>query len=73
MPGASTWWQIAVVVICLLAGLLLGTARSYSAGEDISNRSVDLSAVVQDAERRVVAADELAAALQARDRRRLRR
>ena len=65
MPRASTWWRIAVVVTCLLAGVLLGTARSYSAGEDISNRSVDLSAVVQDAERRVVAADELAANLQA--------
>ena len=52
------------MVVCLLAGVLLGTARVYSQGEDISNRSVDLSAVVQDAEQRVGAADELAAQLQ---------
>ena len=51
-------------MVCLVAGLLLGTARSYSQGEDISNRSVDLSAVVQDAEKRVLAADSLAADLQ---------
>lgn len=57
-------WQIGVVLVCLIAGVLLGTARAYSQGEDISNRSVDLSAVVQDAEKRVVAADALAADLQ---------
>jgi uncharacterized protein YlxW (UPF0749 family) len=64
-PRAATWWKVGVVVTCLGAGLLLGTARSYSAGEDISNRSVDLSAVVQDAEQRVSAADDYAEALQA--------
>jgi uncharacterized protein YlxW (UPF0749 family) len=53
-----------VLLVCLLAGLLLGTARSYSQGEDISNRSVDLSAVVGDAQRRVLAADARAAQLQ---------
>lgn len=52
------------MLVCLIAGVLLGTARSYSQGEDISNRSVDLSAVVQDAEQRVQAADSLAAQLQ---------
>ncbi len=53
-----------MVITCLLAGFLLGTARSYSAGEDISNRSVDLSAVVRDAQQRVLAADARAAQLQ---------
>jgi uncharacterized protein YlxW (UPF0749 family) len=52
------------VLVCLIAGVLLGTARSYSAGEDISNRSVDLSAVVRDAQQRVIAADAQAAQLQ---------
>jgi uncharacterized protein YlxW (UPF0749 family) len=54
-----------VLVVCLIAGLLLGTARSYSRGEDIGNRSVDLSVVVQDAQRRVLTADATAARLQA--------
>ena len=52
------------MLVCLVAGVLLGTARSYSAGEDISNRSVDLSAVVRDAQQRVIAADAQAAQLQ---------
>ena len=52
------------MLVCLIAGVLLGTARSYSAGEDISNRSVDLSAVVRDAQQRVIAADAQAAQLQ---------
>lgn len=60
-----TPWKVGVVITCLFAGLLLGTARSYSAGEDISNRSVDLSAVVRDAQQRVIVADANAAALQA--------
>lgn len=57
-------WRIGTVVVCLLAGLLLGTARSYSRGEDIRNRSVDLSAVVTGAGGRVSAAQARAAALQ---------
>ena len=60
-----TRWQVGVVLVCLIAGMLLGTARTYSQGKDISNRSVDLSAVVQDAEQRVQAADAQAAELQA--------
>jgi uncharacterized protein YlxW (UPF0749 family) len=69
-PRRARWrprtarWQIGVVLVCLIAGVLLGTARSYSQGEDIANRSVDLSNVVQDAEKRVLAADALAADLQ---------
>ncbi|MET0865657.1 MAG: DUF881 domain-containing protein [Nakamurella sp.] len=62
---SATRWRIGVLVICLIAGLLLGTARSYSQGEDIGNRSVDLSVVVQDAQRRVLTADATAAQLQA--------
>lgn len=57
-------WRIGTVVVCLLAGVLLGTARSYSRGEDIRNRSVDLSAVVTAAGGRVAAAQARAAALQ---------
>ena len=57
-------WRIGTVVVCLLAGILLGTARSYSHGEDIRNRSVDLSAVVTGAGARVAAAQAKAAALQ---------
>lgn len=57
-------WRIGAVVVCLLAGLLLGTARSYSRGEDIRNRSVDLSAVVTGAGVRVAVAQSKAAALQ---------
>lgn len=68
LPGPRQWhasrWGIGVVLVCLIAGLLLGTARSYSAGEDISNRSVDLSAVVNQAEQRVSGADAFAATLQ---------
>jgi len=60
-----TRWQVGVALVCLLGGVLLGTARSYSQGEDISNRSVDLSAVVQDAQQRVLVADAQAAQLQA--------
>ena len=54
-----------MLLVCLIAGLLLGTARSYSQGENIANRSVDLSAVVRDAQQRVLAADTQAAQLQA--------
>jgi uncharacterized protein YlxW (UPF0749 family) len=61
---SARWWRVGVVLTCLVAGVLLGTARSYSAGEDISNRSVDLSAVVRDAQQRVLAADAQAAQLQ---------
>jgi uncharacterized protein YlxW (UPF0749 family) len=62
---AALAWRIGVLVVCLGAGVLLGTARSYSQGEDISNRSIDLSAVVRQAGQRVLAADAQAAALQA--------
>lgn len=57
-------WQVGAVVAFLVAGVLLGTARSYSQGADISRRSVDLSALVRDAGARVVAADARALALQ---------
>jgi uncharacterized protein YlxW (UPF0749 family) len=61
----TTGWRICVLVVCLIAGLLLGTARSYSKGEDISNRSVDLSALVHEAQQRVLVADAQASSLQA--------
>ena len=62
---ATRRWQVGAVLAFLVAGLLLGTARSYSQGEDISRRSVDLSALVRDAGARVQAADDRAVALQA--------
>ncbi|MGS0685585.1 DUF881 domain-containing protein [Nakamurella sp. GG22] len=62
---AAVAWRVGVLVVCLGAGVLLGTARSYSQGEDISNRSIDLSAVVRQAGQRVLAADAQAASLQA--------
>lgn len=58
-------WRIFVVVACLAAGLLLGTARSFSHGEDIRDRSVDLAALIGDAETRVQTAADKAATLQA--------
>jgi uncharacterized protein YlxW (UPF0749 family) len=57
-------WQIAVIVVCLLAGALLGTARAYSGGHEIRNRSTDLSVLVADAEQRVHALKVSAADLQ---------
>lgn len=61
--GVSAW-RIGTVLVCLLAGVLLGTARSYSRGEDIRPRSIELSAVVTGAGARVAAAQARAAALQ---------
>ena len=58
-------WRIGVMVVCLAGGLLLGTARSFSHGEEIRDRSVDLAGLVTEAEVRVAAADERAGALQA--------
>jgi uncharacterized protein YlxW (UPF0749 family) len=62
--GRTSLWRIGAVVIALVAGVLLGTAKSYSHGEDIRNRSVDLSALVQDAGQRVATAESKAAGLQ---------
>ncbi len=58
-------WRICAIATCLVAGLLIGVAHSYSDGQDIGSRSVDLSAVVRDAQERVLAADARAAQLQA--------
>lgn len=57
-------WQVGVVVTCLLAGALLGTARATSQGRDIRNRAADLSSLVHDAEARVAAGQVTAAGLQ---------
>ncbi len=62
--SAAPRWQVGAILAFLVAGLLLGTARSYSQGEDIRRRSVDLSALVRDAGMRVQAADARAVALQ---------
>ena len=57
-------WRWGTVAVSLMAGLLMGTARSYSHGEDIRNRSVDLSVLVTGAGGRVAAAEHTAATLQ---------
>ena len=57
-------WRIGTVVVFLLAGVLMGTARSYSHGEDIRNRSVDLSGLVEGAVKRVATDESKAAAVQ---------
>ncbi|SDO58186.1 Uncharacterized conserved protein YlxW, UPF0749 family [Nakamurella panacisegetis] len=57
-------WKSASIGVFLVAGALLGTARSYSHGEDIRNRSVDLSVLVKGAGSRVDAAQARAASLQ---------
>lgn len=62
--AVSPAWRIGSVAVCLLAGVLMGTARSYSHGQDIRNRSVDLSVVVQGAGARVATAEQKAAGLQ---------
>ncbi len=61
---AGRIWKVGTVVVALLAGFLMGTARSYSHGEDIRNRSVDLSVLVAGAGGRVAAAEARAAAVQ---------
>jgi len=58
-------WRVAVVLVCLAGGLLLGTARSFSHGQDIRDRSVDLAELVGGAEAKVRAAEGRAADLQA--------
>lgn len=58
-------WRIGAVVVCLVAGVLLGVARASAGGQDVGTRSVDLSVVVRDAQDRVLAAGDRAAALQA--------
>ncbi len=50
--------------MCLVAGVLFGTAHAYSAERNIGTRSVDLSALVRDAERRVATLDAVAVELQ---------
>lgn len=58
------FWRAAPLVVCVIAGVLFGTAHASSQGKDIDNRSVALSAVVKDAETRVAAAAAQAQALQ---------
>lgn len=57
-------WQLAVVVICLAGGFMLGTAHAFSAGKDIRDRSGDIRSLIHDAEDRVATAETRAAGLQ---------
>jgi uncharacterized protein YlxW (UPF0749 family) len=57
-------WQAAVAVVCLLGGLLFGTAHAYSGGADIRPRNVELSGLINDAQGRVAVAERTAQTLQ---------
>ena len=63
-PRRPSGWGIAVIVVCALAGVLLGTVRAYSGGVEIRNRSTDLSTLISSAEQRVTVLDAAAAQLQ---------
>ena len=62
--GAAAW-QVGTVVVCLVGGALFGTAHAFSTDRSVGTRSVDLSALVRDAERRAATLDAVAVALQA--------
>ncbi len=62
--GGLRGWQVAVTVVCLAAGFLLGTARSYSGGSDIRPRNVELSGLIGNAQERVARAQAEAQTLQ---------
>lgn len=52
-------WQVAVPVVCLLAGSLFAVSRSSADGYDLrGGRTLELSALVRDAEDRVAAAEQ---------------
>lgn len=57
-------WRAAVVAICLVAGVILGTARSLSHSQHLHDRSADLSTVIRDAEARVATGQRRARDLQ---------
>jgi uncharacterized protein YlxW (UPF0749 family) len=58
-------WQLAVSAVCLLGGVLFGTAHSFANGKDIHPRTVELSGLLGDAQNRVNAAEATATRLQA--------
>lgn len=53
-----------MVLICLIAGVMLGTARAISHGRDIHDRSADLSTLIRGAETKVNDEQRQAANLQ---------
>ena len=57
-------WRIAAIVICLAGGYLFGTARSYSGGDEIRPRNVELSGLINEAQQRVGEAETQAQFLQ---------
>ncbi|WP_111764947.1 DUF881 domain-containing protein [Nakamurella deserti] len=57
-------WQVAVTVVCLAGGFLFGTARSYSGGDEIRPRNVELSGLINEAQQRVGEAEAVAQTLQ---------
>ncbi|MDQ2846163.1 MAG: DUF881 domain-containing protein [Actinomycetota bacterium] len=60
----SAAWRVGVVLICLIAGVMLGTARAISHGQDIHDRSADLSTLIKGAETKVNDAEQRAGNLQ---------
>ena len=60
-------WRVAVLVVCLLAGLLFGVSRSSADGYDLrGGRTLELSGLVRSAEARVAGAQERLAGLNGR-------
>ncbi len=58
-------WRGAVLLVCVIAGLMLGTAHSFSAGKDIRPRNIELSGLIRNAEDEVAQARDAATDLQA--------
>ena len=59
-------WQIAVLMVCLLAGLLFGVSRSSAGGYDLrGGRTLELSGLVREAEAQVAGAQGRLAGLNA--------
>ncbi len=61
----SRIWRGAVLIVCLIAGLMLGTAHSYSGGQDIRPRNIELAGLIREAENEVAQAQARATELQA--------
>ena len=57
-------WQFAVAVVCLLGGVLFGTAHSFADGRDIRPRNVELSSLIEQAQAKVDTAQTSAQQLQ---------
>ncbi len=65
MPGPTRRrWQLAVAAVCVLGGVLFGTAHRYADGRDIRPRNVELSQLIAAAQAKVAVAATTAEQLQ---------